>query len=332
MSYSQKQLVDLLNSGKISGETGVPKHIETVISHVFIFDKIVYKFYKNDSEFFNKSFRNLSQNIERFSFTKKDFKWNQTLSPSVYLGLKNIAIKNAEINEVSPEEAEEILMMMNRVDTNDVLYEKLISNKITEEDCFEIGKQLGQNMKKVQMKLPGTYNFYDLFDSRIKDLRDWIKSVTDFISVEESDSYCDYLEDFRQKNKGCFEKELTAEVTTDGDFHSHNAIYSHGQFYLMDTYPPKEAWGIGHKLIGLYRIGIDIWALSGKQKFFEEFIKGYEEGNETKVDRRLDAVYVIYAAGIMVSYLYMLQRTDPDKKESAERFHTFTRDYFAKLK
>lgn len=332
MNYSQKPLIDLIKAGKISGEIGLPKHIQTVISNVFVFDTKVYKFYKNDNDFFNKGFRDISGNDERFSFTEKDFKWNQTLSPSIYINLKNVGVRNGEIIEVPREEAEEIMMVMNRVDTHDVLYEKLIGNKITEDNCFEIGKQLGQSMKKVQTKLPRTYNFYELFESRIKDLRDWIKSVTHFISAEESDSYCDYLEDFRQKNRAWFENELTAEITADGDFHSHNAIYSKDQFYLMDTYPPKEEWGIGHRLIPLYRIGTDIWALSGKQKLFETFVKGYEEGNGIKVDRRLDALYIIYAAGIAVSYLYMLQRTDPDKKEAAERFHKFTREYFAKLK
>lgn len=311
----------------------MPKHIQTVISNVFIFDRKVYKFYKNDNDFFNKGFRDISGKTERFSFTEKDFKWNNTLSPSIYTSLKNVVVKDNAIVEVdSSPEAEEIVIVMNRVDTHDVLYEKLMDNRVTEEDCFEVGKQLAESMKKVQVALPQTYNFYDLFESRIKDLRDWIRSVTDHISIEESDSYCDYLEEFRNKNKSWFENELTAQVTTDGDFHSHNAIYSKGKFFLMDTYPPKEEWGIGHQLIALYRIGTDIWALSGKQEFFESFVKGYEASSGIKVDRKLDELFIIYASGIAVSYLYMLQRTDPEKKISAERFHNFVKGYFAKLK
>lgn len=100
----------------------------------------------------------------------------------------------------------------------------------------------------------------------------------------------------------------------------------------MDTYPPKEEWGVGHKLIPLYRLGTDIWGLSGKQELFEALVKGYEEGNGIKVNRKFDELYIIYAAGIAMPYLYMLSRTDPEKKEVAERFHAFTRDYFAKLK
>ncbi len=331
MNYSQKPLIDLMNTGKVFGESTTPKHIQTVISNVFVFESKVYKFYKNDNDFFNKSFRNLSDKEERFSFTEKDYKWNSTLSPSVYLGLKNIAFRNGDIVEVVREEAEEIVMIMNRIDTNDVLYEKLIAGEVSENDCFEIGKQLGESMKKVQVKLSREYNFYDLFESRIKDQRDWINSVPENIPPEEAKSYCDYLENYRQANKDWFQ-ELSSEVTADGDFHSHNALYSKGNFYLMDTYPPKEEWGIGHTLIPLYRLGTDIWALSGKQEFFKALVKGYEEGNGIKVNRKFDELYIIYAAGIAMPYLYMLSRTDPEKKEIAERFHSFTRVYFAKLK
>lgn len=329
MNYTQKPLVDLMNTGHVFGESTVPKHIQTVISNVFIFDDKVYKFYRTDNKFFNTNFRDLADKSERFSFTEKDFKWNSTLSPSIYLELKNVAMRDGEIVEVPREEAEEIVMIMNRVDTSNVLYEKLITKKISERDCFEIGKQLGQSMKRVQIKLPEEYDFYDLFESRLKDQKDWIMSVQE-IPTEESKSYCDYLENYRQRNKEWFQ-ELSDEITTDGDFHSHNALYSNGNFYLMDTYPPKDAWGVGHRLFPLYRLGTDIWALTGKREFFEVLIKGYEEGNETKVNRKFDEVYIIYAAGIAMPYLYMLSGTDPEKKLIAERFHKFTQEYFSKL-
>lgn len=333
MNYSQKPLIELFKAGKFPGETSIPKHIETVISNVFLFDKKVYKFYKNDNDFFNKGFRDISEKANRFAFTEKDFRWNNALSSSIYIRLANIAVKDDAIIETSSAaKADELVIVMNKVDTHDMLYEKLVMGKISEEDCFAIGKQLAESLKKVQTKPPQVYNFYDLFESRINDLRDWIRSASDKISIEESDSYCDYLEQFKNENKEWFETELSTEVTTDGDFHGHNAIYSNGVFYLMDTYPPKEAWGIGHKLFPLYRIGTDIWALSGKQEFFETFIKGYEDGSGIKIDRRLDNLYIIYASAIMVSYLYMLQRTDPNKKESAEQFHKFIRDYFASIK
>ncbi len=326
MDYSQKASIELFKSGKFPGENGYPKHIETVISNVFVFDKKVYKFYKNDNDFFNKGFRDISSKEERFSFTKRDFEWNNALSPSIYTELIGISVNNGEIKNVKLN-PEEIIIVMNRVDTHDMLFEKLMRKSITEEDCFQIGKQLAQNLNKIQKKLSG-HNFYNLYKKRTDDLRSWIKSVTEYISEEESGMYCDFLEIFRTKNKDLFETKLSDEVTVDGDFHSHNAIYSKESFLLMDTFPPKEEWGVGHQLIPLYRIGTDIWALSGKKEFFESFIKGYESTSGITVDRKLDNLFIVYASGIAVSYLYMLQKTDGQKKEPAERFHKFIRSYF----
>lgn len=331
-NYSQKTLVDLFKAGSFPGENSVPKHVETVISNVFIFEKNVYKFYKNDSEFFNKSFRNLADEEERFSFTEKDYKWNDTLSPSIYIRLANIVVRNGVIVEVdSRDEAEEILMIMNKIDTENVLFEKLISGEITREDCFEIGKQLGESLKKVQLPLQNPPSFYDLFEARTQDLKEWIGSVPDHIQEEEINTYISFLDNFRINNRERFENELTSEVVADGDFHSHNAVYSDKQFLLMDTYPPKEEWGLGHKLIPLYRMGVDVWGLTGKKEYFEAMIEGYEVGSESKVDRTLEQLYVVYSAGIAAPYLYMLQQNDSTKNEPAERFHNFLRTYFQTL-
>lgn len=331
MNYSQKQLVDLINSGHLFDESYFPKHIQTVISNVFVFENKVYKFYKNDNDFFNKTFRNLFDKDERFYFTEKDFAWNNSLSPSIYLELKSISVKDGQIIEVSRDQAEEILMVMNRVDTTDVLYEKLVADEISKEDCLTIGKQLGESMKKVQTQLSKHYNFFDLFDSKIKDQKNWISSVSENIPLEESKSYSDYLENYRLDNRNWFEKELSEGVTVDGDFHSNNALFSNKNFYLMDTYPPKEDWNIGYKLNGLYRLGTDIWAITGKKELFESLIDGYEESIGIKINRKLDEFYILYAAGISMPYLYMLSHSDPEKKQIAERYHMFVRDYFLNL-
>jgi len=333
MTYSQKPLIELMKTGKFPDESGVPKHIETVISNVFIFENKVYKFYKNDNEFFNKDFRDLSTRVSRFSFSKRDFEWNNALSPSIYTNLIGVVVRGNKIEIVESEnKAEELVFVMNRADTTNVLFEKLVSGEVTVEDCYSIGKQFGENMKRVQKSLSDGNNLHHMFKDRILDLRNWIKSVTEHISEEESDMYCDHLEDFRSKNKELFESRLTSEITTDGDFHSHNAIFSNGTLFFMDTFPPKEEWGKGHLHIPFYRIGTDILALSGDVNMFESFKKGYEEITGRVVDRNLDHFFVVYASGIAVPYLYMLQKTDPSKKAPAEKFHEFFRDYFSQIK
>ncbi|MDB5259964.1 MAG: hypothetical protein JWN37_195 [Candidatus Nomurabacteria bacterium] len=332
MNYSQKPLIDLMKEGKFPGEIIKPKHIETVISNVFIFDTKVYKIYKNDNEFFNREFRDVSGKEARFSFTKRDFEWNHSLSPSIYTDIVGVRVRDGIIEVISPDEkAEDLVIVMNRANTNDVLFEKLISNQISKEDSYVIGKELARSLKTVQKKI-FNQNYFDLYKGRVDDLRSWIKLVPEYISEEESGAYCDFLERSMEKNRELFENELSNELVADGDFHSHNAIYSGGEFLLMDTFPPKEEWGIGHHHIPVYRIGTDIWALSGKKDFFNEFIRGYEEISGKKIEKRLEDLYVVYASGIAVSYLYMLQKTDKEKKPFAERFHKFLRDFVEERK
>lgn len=83
----QEKIRALFLSGKVADETTVPEHIETVMSHVFLFPERVYKIYKGDNEWFNKNFNDLSDRRKRFEFSKNDFHWNQMLCPEVYVGI-----------------------------------------------------------------------------------------------------------------------------------------------------------------------------------------------------------------------------------------------------
>lgn len=85
-----------------------------------------------------------------------------------------------------------------------------------------------------------------------------------------------------------------------------------------------------HEFVSFYRLGADLWAL-GSKEVFEAFVKGYEEGSGTRIDRALDGPYILYSSTIMASYLYMLQRTDTEKRDAAKRYHEFIRNYFASI-
>lgn len=326
--YSQKPLIELFCSGKFPGESGVPKHIETVISNVFLFERKVYKVYKNDNDFFNSNYRDLSGREDRFIFTKKDFEWNNDLSPSIYTSVQGITAGDDMIHVVSEYQAEELILIMNRVDTKDLLYEKLIQNLITEQDCYMIGTQLAKHLKGIKRYLPD-FDFSDVFDARITDLRNWIQSVTDHISTEESGMYCDFLQNFNDINRSELKEKFNDSIAFEGDFHSQNALFTNKQLFLMDTYPPKEEWGIGHQLTSVYRVGADIWALSGKESFFQAFLSGFMEEGDMTIEKKFNPFFVVYASGIMVSYLYMLAQTDPEKMGPAQKYHNFLRTYFS---
>ena len=332
MPYSQKSLIELMKVGAVTGETRAPKHIETVISNVFIFDKNVYKFYKNDNEFFNQGFRDISDRLKRFDFSHQDFAWNRALSPSIYLKLVGVKVSGGKILlDVSESEAEELVMVMRRINKEDILFEKLMAGKISEKESYLIGQQLAESLKLVEESLPEKYNYYEIFESRIVDLRNWIKSVEEYITGSESGHYCDLLDQLRQKNKTLFEGWLSGEITHVGDVHSHNAAFEGSELHLMDTFPPKEVWRTEYRLISLYRLGVDIWVLGGNEKLFRALVRGYEDGSGVKIDNQLESIFILYSAGIMVSYLYMLQRTDKEKALAAQKFHQFIRDYYKQL-
>jgi aminoglycoside phosphotransferase family enzyme len=333
MDYDQKNLIELFKLGVFPGETCMPKHIETFISNVFVFEKKVYKFYKNNNSYFNENFRDISSKGKRFDFTSRDFKWNNAMSPSIYTELIGVSVSEDMVQVVNPDEnAEELVIKMNRVDLSDILFEKLAQGKITKEDAFAIGKGLGESLAKVRTPLPDSYNYYEVFGRRIADAKSWMSSEVESISADEIDSYCDLLLKFREEHKELFVNDLSNQMAYGGDIHSHNALYSKGEFFLMDTFSPKDDWLIEYHAIPAYRIGTDIWAMSGDEDLFNECLKGYEESSGLKIDRSLDSLFVLYALTIATPYHYMLAKNDVTKKEAVRSFHDFMHKYSKDLK
>ncbi|MCR4285580.1 MAG: hypothetical protein NUW00_01665 [Candidatus Kaiserbacteria bacterium] len=324
--YSQRPFIELAKAGLIFGEGKAPKHIETVVSNVFVFEKTVYKLYKNDNKFFNEGFRDISGKEERFSFTRRDFEWNNTLSPAIYTRLMGIVVSDGQVEECSPESenADDLVIVMNRIDTNDILYEKLLRVEIDEDLAYVIGKQFGKKIKKIHRHIDGDY--YSVFHGRIEDCREWSSSVSESMSLEESGEYCDFMKAFVENHRFHFENELSKEMVTVGDVHGHNAVFTDGELHFIDTFPPKEEWLQGHKNIDLYRLGADILALGGDD-LFDAFMKGCADGGQT-LNRDHEILYIMYASTIMVPYLYMLAKTDPRHIAPAKRYHDFVRTYF----
>src|SRR6266568_4249905 len=181
----------------------------------------------------------------RFTFTVRDFNWNHALSPSIYIKIIGVRIHSGAIHLYPPDEsADELVIVMNCIDTKDVLFEKIMSGLLTKAESFSIGEQLARMLKSVQTRPHDAQTYYQVFGSRIQDVGDWIKSVPLHIPQEESERYLHFLDSFREKHRAWFETDLTNGVTTDGDFHSHNAIFSNGSLQLMDTFPPKEEWSV----------------------------------------------------------------------------------------
>jgi len=330
MSYSQQPLLDLLAQGQVPGETGTPTCVETVISRVYIFEKNVYKLYKNDCEFFNTNFHDLTEQEERHRFTKADFSWNNASSPAIYRELRGVRAIHGTI-EFTDESPEELVIVMNRIHMADVLFEHLMRGEITAKTAYAIGQGLSKSLEGVRRQEPVKENYYEVFGRRIADSRAWGASVAEFIPQEEIDSYLSFLEQVREERRETLEVEHTDGEMYGGDIHCHNAILTNGSFMLMDTYSPKEEWLVEHWTVPAYRIAADLWSLTGDEELFRACMKGYEAGMGMERDQTLDAFYILYALGIAMPYHYMLSRTDESKREPAERMRAFMRSYLGRV-
>ncbi len=327
MPYSQQKLLELIKLGRFSAVSGSPEqHIETVISNVFLYHNTVYKIYKNDNDFFNQNFRDISTRESRFDFTQRDFAWNNTLSPTIYLKLIGIKIIDNAVVSCLIEEANEIAMVMNRVKSTDFLHERLLQGSVSVDDAKNIGREFSVSVARVQTPVIGR-NYYKDFQKRLSDLREWFVFAKDAVSEEELERYCDYLESTLEKNKERFEAVYSQQMTKDGDIHSHNAVLTQDGFHLLDTFPPKDEWANGHPSIAFYRLGADIRVFGKSEELFESFVAGYQE-NRPDFSRELESFYILYASSIMLSYQYHLAENDPRELEGAKLYHRFMQEYY----
>lgn len=325
--YSQAPLLAFMRAGKVPGETGVPKHIETVISNVFLFEDRVYKVYKNDNEFVNKTFADISTKEERFAFSRADFDWNHQLSKEVYLRLQPV---KAGIDTVvfldKDENAEELIFVTKRLPTGGVVFDQLREGRLMETDFYEIGKQFAQRESNfvLQDALPSESLLENML-GRYKDTIEWVKDVEIHVPQKEREMYLNQLRDLIVR---VYEKDQT-NISICIDFHSFNAFYVQHTLYPFDCFSPKYAWRFGPALLNIYRFATDVFALAGEKEFRAVMRGYYDDLNMEPVSGETERLLVIYAALIMVPYLYMLGRTDADKQEAADKYLGFLRRYAA---
>lgn len=327
MSYSQEPLLELLRAGKVPGESGIPKHIETVISNVFLFSERVYKVYKSSNEFFNKSFHDISIKGERFAFSSADFEWNQQLAKEVYLRLQGVKVEADGMHFVDEwKDAEELLLVTKRLPAGTAVFDCLLKNDLNETDYYEIGKQFAQREKNFvwHSDLPSESLLQNMLE-RHKDVVEWIESVEEHISPTDKETYVNHLKDLITR---VYENDST-RISICIDMHSLNAFYVDKTLYPFDAYSPKDSWRFGPALLNIYRLATDVFALVG-EKEFDAVMRGYHEYLKREMpSQETNRLFVIYASLIMVPYLYMIGKTDTDKHEAAVKYHDFLKRYIA---
>jgi aminoglycoside phosphotransferase family enzyme len=319
---TNEKIIEKFKNGNFAGaETSAPQHITTTISHVFVDKTKVWKVYKGDNFFFNENFNDLSKKESRFSFTRKDFIWNHRLSPEVYLELKGITLRDDKlIFGDANDSADDLVIVMNKIDMNNGLFNLLNENKLSLSDCFQIGKQLGERSKGLPQEEP-VRDLYEDFVQRSNDLVSWLAGVEKYISKDEAQTYLNTFSQFVELNKIKFEKS-TGLIGPCLDIHADNVVFTNGNLLPIDTYAPKEAWLYGYKFLNIYRVATDIYAFLGEE-YFEQTLKGYEESTGDKLPREFDRSLVLYCELITCPYQYMLSEKDPSRLKVAEKYHIF---------
>jgi aminoglycoside phosphotransferase family enzyme len=319
---TQKRLINAFAEGRFEGSGGTPpERVTTLISNLFLTGDTVYKFYKDDSVFFNQNFSDLSGTDARFSFTHKDFDWNHALSPEVYL--KVVGVHQAEDGMLvfSDHNPQELVIVMKRLDMKqDGFLKLLLAGRLTKEDFFSIGKQLAERMACLTLA-PDALSLAESFPERLQDAYQWARGVSAHIPLEEVAEYEAALSALYTAHH----VELTAvspEVCV--DIHGENAAYVDQKLLLIDTYQSKDAWQSGHPDITVYRLALDAYVLSGESAF-RAMLKGYEKGSDRVLNSTLEPFFIVYNALIMAPYLYMLAKNDPQYLPVATRYHQFLR-------
>lgn len=314
---NREKIIQSFKIGKIPNAEGdIPKNIVTVVSDVFVFNKKAYKIYKSNSEFFNKNFNDLSNKENRFTFSRNDYIWNNKITPEVYVKLSGIIFSDDHIKFVDPDDmADELVLEMSVVDMSNQLIKLLYANKISLDDCFQIGKQFGERSLQLP-KLNHTNTVYEDFTKRLIDIEPWVNSVK-AIPKNKTKDYINYLQNFIEQYKN----ELSSKdfMGTCIDLHVDNAVFVNNSFFPIDIYAPKEAWLHGYKFLNIYRIATDIYGFLGLEGF-EKVLAGYEIATNNICPREYDKFLITYCELINWPYQYMLAEKEPWRLEIAKKY------------
>jgi aminoglycoside phosphotransferase family enzyme len=254
------------------------------------------------------------------------------VTPAVYTNLIGVSLIDGSIAVGEPtDEATELVIVMNRMNMDDVLFERLMQNGVSLDEAYQLGKSSAENLARIRKSPAPDLNYYQESGDRIADLYNWLASSTEKFEKGETERYMNFLEQYRVEHKEHFTDVLSTELEFGGDIHSHNALVTGNELLLMDTFSPKAAWRVEHHSVPAYRLATDLWALGGTKEHFDRFLQGYQEVSGKIIDRALDAFFTVYASLIAVPYHYMLAKNDVSKRVAAERFHTFLRNYFSKI-
>lgn len=313
--------------GSVSGliEPGIKaEHIQTQISHIFLYKTTVYKFYRRDNEEINKAFVNLADEMVRAKFYEEDFFYNHYFNPEVYQRLQRIKIAKTGVElKDRNDDGDDWIIQMKRIDMTRNLTTLLLAGGLNRADFQKIGYQMTKAVAEFPHKPKTRKNCYEIMKVDLDDVESFAYLAAPLIKKEDTRRIMEKLNSYLNGKKERFANLQEKDFISSIDNHSDNVFYENGRISFVDIFPPKEDWRTVEPLYIIYRLSADVEVLAGKE-YADALITGYKEYykiEETAEDIRL--FYQLYAAMIRGAYLYILSTESGKRTNEAKKYLEF---------
>lgn len=243
------KLLTALKEGRLHGVNELPiDHIETVMSHVLIYENVVRKIYKDDRE---GVFLNLKDPAIRKQFYVDDFLWNQDVSPQIHLYLHG-AKQNDDGSYTTDvhTNTDDWFVEMKRIKGDDTLYQRLLDNAVSPTDIEAITQTQTTGLQRLSERWMSTYEdlqnrgLSSLWIERLdNDLRQFGYNFGAEIATDITDHRVDTLLSFF--NNHAYFKNLSiedAEIAIDN--HAGNVVFTDDGPQFIDIYLLKREWRV----------------------------------------------------------------------------------------
>ncbi|MBI4087067.1 hypothetical protein HY416_03775 [Candidatus Kaiserbacteria bacterium] len=260
------QLAEALKEGLVDGIPKPERHIETWLSDIFLYEDVGRKVTKHVSD---EAVGDFVDPLKRKNFYRADFAWNNLFAPEIYTSLEGMREINGGWKPSEHNTADDFFILMNRIDADDTLINRLWNKKVTKEDVVRITEKLLINLDRANEKYFDEQNrelgksVYERMIARLSNFRDFARSASG-ISQEVTDSRANALVHFHASHP-YFKKlpESSASVTIDG--HSANIVFIENKPVFMDVYWPMPAFRIVDHALATARIAACVRIFGGDE-------------------------------------------------------------------
>lgn len=320
------KLAEALKLGLVRGIPKPERHIETWLSDVFLYENTACKVTKYVSD---KYFGDLTNLEERKRFYFADFAWNNLFSPEIYIFLRGLRETESGWVDCDSEKADDFLILMNRIDADDTLINRLWKKKVTKENVINITEKLLKNLDvanekyfEEQSKKLGK-GVFELMLMRLDNFREFAQSA-EGISKEIADKRADTLVSFYALHP-YFKKldKSSASVTIDG--HSANIVFVNNKPVFMDVYWPMPMFRIVDHILATSRIAACVRVFAGDE--LADVMYEIYEKKRTLPPQEVLNFYETYNALVMGYYFIHIKRP-----ELVEPYFNFADKNLARLK